>query len=95
MSINDNMTAFYAAGYLRDKKAFRCYSTMSVTKLTIIPTYFKMLRDYGLVPIEQLPVEQKKELVDEVNESGKFFTNETLTDAARMLHTLKFINANT
>lgn len=89
------MTAFYAAGYLRDRKAFRCYSTMAVPRITIIPTYYKFIKDYGLIPIEQLPVEEKKQLVDEVNESGKFFTNETLTDAARMLHALKFINANT
>jgi hypothetical protein len=46
----------------------------------------------NLTPIENLPEEIKMDLVRECRQTGLKFTNETLREAARVLHTLKFIN---
>lgn len=67
----------------------------AVPKFIFLATYNMFLRDEVIIPVELLPMEEKIKLKDKLNETGLNFTNQTKTDAARILYTLNFINENT
>ena len=62
-----------------------------VPKRILLRLYHLFLLEENLTPIEDLPEETKKELVKECRATGLKFTNKSLIEAARILHTLKFI----
>lgn len=67
--------------------------TSEVPKIVLLRVYNLMLIVEGLIKIEDLPdEEQKKNLVTECRATGIKFTNESLREAARILHVIKFIN---
>jgi hypothetical protein len=57
----------------------------------LLRTYDLLIKE-DLTPIEDLPEKLKMDLVRECRATVLKFTNESLRDAARILHTLKFIN---
>ena len=67
----------------------------SVAKAIFRLTYKSFITEKIMIPIEQLPTEEKKELVDECRKTGEFFTNETLTEKCKALYVIKTINENT
>jgi hypothetical protein len=77
--------------YSRNKDMLDYFIESEVPKRVLLRTYELLVRE-DLTPIEDLPEEIKKDLVRECRETGISFTNETLREAARILHTLKFIN---
>jgi hypothetical protein len=65
--------------------------TSDVPKIVLLRVYDLMLTEENLTPIENLPEDQKKNLVTECRATGITFTNESLREAARILHVIKFI----
>lgn len=68
------------------------YLISSPVPVRIMVKVYNIFVHYGdIKKIEDLPEENKKELVDECRETGLKFTNETLRRSARILHTLKYL----
>lgn len=65
-----------------------------VPKITMLNLYDIFIREKSILPIELLPKENKISLVKECRDTGLEFTNKTLINSAKILHTIKFINAN-
>jgi hypothetical protein len=65
--------------------------TSGVPKRVLLRVYDLMLVEENLTPIEKLPEEQKKSLATECRATGIKFSNESLREAARILHVIKFI----
>jgi len=77
--------------YNKNKSTLKYLLESGVPKIILIDVYKSLLRDNLIIPIEQLPEDDKKELVSECRTTGLFFTNESLIRSAKILHTLKFI----
>lgn len=84
------ISAKFAGMYKREKSMLDFLITSEVPRRVLL-TRYKLFLNEGLTKIEDLPEDKKKELVDECRETGLSFTNESLRQAARILHTLKFI----
>jgi len=89
--IDLELASKFVAMYNRNKSMLDFFIESEVPKRVLLRTYELLVRE-NLTPIEDLPEEIKKDLVRECRQTGIKFTNETLRDAARILHTLKFIN---
>jgi tRNA nucleotidyltransferase/poly(A) polymerase len=89
--IEIEISARFAAMYQREKGLLDYLIESAVPRKVLLRRYELLLME-NLTPIENLPDEIKKELVRECRATGLKFTNETLRNAARILHTLKFIN---
>jgi hypothetical protein len=77
--------------YNRNKSMLDFFIASEVPKRVLLRTYELLVRE-DLTPIEKLPEEIKMDLVRECRATGLKFTNDSLRNAARILHTLKFIN---
>jgi Mg/Co/Ni transporter MgtE len=66
--------------------------TSDVPKEVILKVYKILVNEKQITIIENLAEEEKKKLVDECRETGLKFTNKSLTNAAKILHVLKFFN---
>lgn len=84
------ISAKFAGMYQREKSMLDFLITSEVPRRVLL-TRYKLFLNEGLTKIEDLPEDKKKELVDECRETGLTFTNESLRQSARILHTLKFI----
>lgn len=89
--IEIELSAKFAAMYQREKSMLDFLVTSEVPKRVLLRRYELLLMD-GLSKIEDLTVEVKNELVKECRQTKLKFTNKSLTEAARILHVLKFIN---
>jgi hypothetical protein len=89
--IDLELASKFVSMYNRNKSMLDFFIESEVPKRVLLRTYELLVRE-NLTRIENLPEEIKKELVRECRATGLKFTNETLRDAARILHTLKFIN---
>lgn len=94
MNVIDNLAAFYISMFNGGRVSLGFLFTIEVSKEVFLSTYKKFVNDKILIPIEELPEEKKKELIKECRSTGLKFSNQTLTNSARILHTLKFINEN-
>lgn len=94
ITVENNLVAFYLGMYNTGKITLGFLFTIGVSKEVFLATYKMLLKDGSLQPIEKLPEDEKKELVSECKTAELNFTNSTLIDAAKILHTIKFINAN-
>ena len=92
MTVTQDLTAFFTTMYNNQKSALSFLFEGYVPKYVFKKEYEVMIRFYGLEPIENLEEEKKKELVSECRATGIFFTNQTLIEAAKTLHVIKFIN---
>lgn len=92
-SITFNLSALFVSMYQKEKTALKFIIEGAVPKIIMISLYNFLLRE-EMPPIETLSEEDKILLVHECRETGLQFTNETLTNSAKILHTIKFINAN-
>ena len=65
-----------------------------ISKKVMLLIYNDLLSDGWITPIENLIEYDKQQLVNECRATGLNFTNETLINSAKILHTIKFINEN-
>lgn len=94
MTIQNNLVAFYLGMYNSGQVSLMLLLTTGVAKEVFLSTYKMFVLDKSITPIEKLPEDEKIKLVSECKETGINFTNSTLTDSARILHIIKFINEN-
>lgn len=87
------MANFYWVGYKTRQLPLSFILTSLVSKEIMLKSYYVAMNFKEFLPIEQIPHEEKKKLVEECNATGLPFTNKTITDAARILYTLKKISA--
>jgi hypothetical protein len=90
--IDITLAARFTEMYTRQKEILDFFIECAVPKRVMLRTYDLLVKE-DLVPIEKLPDEVKKELVSECRKTNIRFTNQSLIEAARILHTLKFISA--
>ena len=98
MKTDIDLAAFFVGVFNNNKGNKGCLEFLiesEVPKTVLIHTYNVFLKDEVLVPVELLTTEEKMKLVDKCRTTDLKFTNETLTDAARILYTINFINENT
>jgi hypothetical protein len=89
--IDLELASKFVGMYNRNKSMLDFFIESEVPKRVLLRTYELLVRE-DLTPIENLPEGLKMNLVRECRATGLKFTNESLRDAARILHTLKFIN---
>ena len=92
MTVTQDLSIFFIGMYNKDKSALSFLFEGYVPKYVFRKEYEIMIRFYGLEPIENLDEEKKKELVSECRATGIFFINQTLTEAAKTLHVIQFLN---
>lgn len=85
-----DLSAKFAGMYQRQKSILDYLIDSEVPRRVLLKTYELLLQE-GLTKIEDLPEDLKMNLVRECRDTRLIFTNETLREAARILHTLKFI----
>lgn len=90
MTINQQLTAFFVNKYNEDNSRLKYIVDYEVPKLSIIPIYKQFLKEEILVPIEKLNYEEKEILRQELLKHNIPVTQ----ISAKILHTIKFINAN-
>ena len=95
MNIQIELTSKFVEMYNVDSNGFCFIISAVVPKKILLKTYEIFVRDEIILPIEILNKEDKMKLVDKCRETGLKFTNQSLSDAARILHTLNLINENT
>jgi hypothetical protein len=89
--IDLELASKFVGMYNRNKSMLDFFIESEVPKRVLLRTY-ELLTNEGLTKIEDLPEDIKMNLVKECRATGLRFTNDTLRNAARILHTLKFIN---
>ena len=92
MTVTQDLSIFFIGMYNNNKSALKFLFEAYVPKHIFRREYEIMIRFYGLDRIENLEDEKKKELVSECRATGIIFTNQTLIEAAKTLHVIKFIN---
>jgi len=92
MYVVEKLSAFFIDMYRKDNSVLKFFFESSVPKSIFLSNYKTFVRENGLIPIENLMIEEKIKLADECKATG--ITKNILADAARILHTLKFINEN-
>lgn len=94
MKSYDKLSGFFYQMYKWDKSTLSFLFEGCVPKQVMLSTYRIFVEVDGLIPIELLDVEEKVKLANECREVPISFNNKKLKDAAKILHTLKFIDAN-
>lgn len=94
MTITNDLVAFYLGMYNTGKVSLMLLFTTGVSKEVFLSAYKNFVNENILTPVEQLTTEKKIYLVAECKGTGLKFSDQTLTDAAKILHTIKFINEN-
>ncbi len=94
ISVENNLVAFYLGMLNNGTASLNLIISTGVSKDVFLYTYKKFINDKTFLPIEELPKEEKEILVKECIDTGLNFTNETLINSAKILHTIKFINEN-
>ena len=89
--IEIELAAKFTGMYQRQKGMLDFFIKCEVPKRVMLKTYYLLIKE-DLTKIEDLPEDIKMNLVRECRDTGLKFTNESLRDAARILHTLKTIN---
>jgi len=89
--IDLELAAKFTGMYRKHKDMLDFFIQSEVPKRVMLRTYDLLVKE-DLTPIENLPEEVKKELVKECRKTNLIFTNDSLREAARILHTLKFIS---
>lgn len=89
--IDLELASKFVAQYNKHRDMLDFFITSPVHSRVLLRTYDLLVKE-DLTKIEDLPESEKTDLVRECRATGIRFTNETLRQAARILHTLKFIN---
>lgn len=92
MSITFSLSAFYISMYNNKSASLILLSETVVAKEVMVSTYKKFVNEKLITPIENLMIEEKIKLWEECKSSG--VDKSKIVDAAKILHTLKFINEN-
>lgn len=94
MTATNNLTAMYVTMYKDSPKILFHIIDSQASKTVMLQSYRMLVNDGSMQPIENIPVIDKIKLVDECRATGMAFNNKSLTDSARILHAIKFINSN-
>ena len=94
MNVQIELSSLFVEMSNVDNNGFCFVISAVVPKKILLRTYEMFVRDEILLPIEILNKEDKIKLVCKCRETGIKFTNQSLSDAARILHTLNLINEN-
>lgn len=94
MNVYDELSVFFIKMIDENKTSLGFVLTSVVPVKTFNSLYNLFVKENGLVPIDKLDENKKIELVKECKNTGKSFTNTSLINAAKVLHTLKFIKDN-
>jgi hypothetical protein len=89
--IDLELASKFVAQYNKHRDMLDFFITSPVHSRVLLRTYDLLVKE-DLIKIEDLPEDLKMDLVRECRATGLKFTNESLREAARILHTLKFIN---
>jgi hypothetical protein len=89
--IDITLAARFTEMYTRQESILDFLIEAAVPKRVMLRTYDLLVKE-DLIPIEKLPDEVKKQLVAECRKTNIRFTNQSLREAARILHTLKFVS---
>jgi hypothetical protein len=87
MTIYESLCGVYARMYKEDK----IIPWGTVARLAMISVYNKFVNDKSIIPIEELPEEEKKYLVAECNRSHPGHSNATLIEQCRMFHLTRIL----
>lgn len=91
---NENLTRFFLDMYDRDERTLAFLIDGVVPKKVFLLEYYSFVECEMISEIELLLKKEKEKLVAKCKETGIKFSNKTLTDAARVLYTINFINEN-
>lgn len=97
MKIDIDLAAFFVRLYNKNKRSKEVLGFLvdsEVPKKVLLWAYNDFLSQEVFIPIELLLTDVKMILVDKCRETGLNFNNDRLTDAARILYTINFINEN-
>jgi len=94
MYVDEQLSVFFIEMYRKDNSVLKFFFEGSVPKYIFLSNYKTFVKENGLTQIEYLPVEEKIKLAADCRATGILFDNKKLIDAAKILHTLNFINAN-
>lgn len=94
MTATNSLTAMYVTMYNESPKVLLHIIESEVSKTIMLQTYRMLVNDGSMPEIEKIPIPDKIKLVDECRITGMVFNTKSLTDSAKILHTIKFINAN-
>lgn len=94
MTVTNTLTAMYVTMYKENTKVLFHIIDSQASKTVMLQSYRMLVNDGSMQPIENIPVIDKIKLVDECRATGMAFNNKNLTDSARILHAIKFINSN-
>lgn len=92
MMVIDNLSAFYTSMYNNKTASLILLAETKVANDVMVSTYKKFVTEEILTPIENLMIEEKIKLWEECKETG--VDKNKIVDAAKILHTIKFINEN-
>ena len=95
MKVDYDLTAFFISMLNKNGEVLEFLFDGVVPKMVLLGTYYTCLRCELFMPIELINKDEKIKLIERCRETGLKFTNETLTDAAKILYTINFINENT
>lgn len=92
MTVNDNLSAFFVTMYNKNNLSATFLFESYVPNYVLIKTYKNFVREKILTPIEDILIEEKIKLWEECKATG--VEKNKIVDAAKILHTIKFINEN-
>lgn len=94
MTATNSLTAMYVTMYNDNPKVLFHIVESQASKTIMLQSYRMLVNDGSMPEIEKIPIVDKIKLVDECRETGMAFNNKSLTDASKILYTIKFINEN-
>jgi sorbitol-specific phosphotransferase system component IIC len=95
MKTTIDLASFFVRMFNKNEKSLEFIIDGIVPKIILLGAYKDFTDQEILIPIELLEKNRKIELVAKCRETELKFNNERLTDAARILYTINFINGNT
>lgn len=94
MTVTNDLSVHFVIFYNNGKYPLDYLIDAAVPKKVLLSMYDLCIKYEYFMPIELLQIEDKKELVSKCRETGLTFTNQSLTDASKILYTINFINEN-
>lgn len=90
--VNDNLSAFFMSMYNSNNNSLSFLMTGGVPKYIMLNTYNVFVKEKTIIPIESLIIEEKIKLWEDCKLIG--IERDKIVDAAKILHTVNFINEN-
>lgn len=94
MDVETNLASLFASYYKKMYvKGINYIPDTQVAKIIMIRLYDRFVSDGSLLPVEELPITEKKVLTSECRlMKDVFFTNDKLKMYCKILHTINALN---